>query len=151
MITSQGFVIALVCYTGPETRSSMNKKQARTKVCLLDHEVNSLSKILFVFLIVLSFLISFLSGFHGDWKLQFFRMILLLCSIIPSSLRINLDLAKLWYCHCINTDQDGISGAIARNSSIPEELGRVQFLITDKTGTLTQNDMVCKKICTEFA
>jgi len=24
-------------------------------------------------------------------------------------------------------------------------------LISDKTGTLTQNDMTCKKICTEYA
>lgn len=40
---------------------------------------------------------------------------------------------------------------MARNSTIPEELGRVQFLITDKTGTLTQNDMICKRLLTEFA
>ena len=75
---------------------------------------------------------------------------LLLCSIIPISLRVNLDLAKLWYAFCISSDEE-ISGAIARNSNIPEELGRIQFLISDKTGTLTQNDMVCKRICTEYA
>ena len=27
----------------------------------------------------------------------------------------------------------------------------VGYTITDKTGTLTQNDMVLKKVCTEFA
>jgi phospholipid-translocating ATPase len=94
--------------------------------------------------------ICFLNGFHGDWRMFTFRVILLLSSIIPISLRVNLDLAKLWYSYCINVDE-GIKGAIARNSNIPEELGRIQFLISDKTGTLTQNDMICKRICTEYA
>lgn len=40
---------------------------------------------------------------------------------------------------------------MARNSNIPEDLGRLQYLITDKTGTLTQNEMLLKKVCTEFA
>ena len=39
-----------------------------------------------------------------------------------------------------------ISGTIARNTNIPEELGRIEYLLTDKTGTLTCNDMVFKKI-----
>ena len=80
----------------------------------------------------------------------YFRVVLLLSSIIPISLRVNLDLAKMWYSYCINID-DQIEGTVARNSTIPEELGRIQFLITDKTGTLTQNDMICKKIMTEYA
>jgi len=42
-------------------------------------------------------------------------------------------------------------GTIPRNSTIPEELGRVQFLLTDKTGTLTQNDMIFKKLNMECA
>jgi len=54
----------------------------------------------------------------------YFRTILLLSSIIPISLRVNLDLAKLWYSYCISNDE-GIKGAIARNSNIPEELGRI--------------------------
>ena len=49
---------------------------------------------------------------------------LLLSSIIPISLRVNLDLAKLWYSWCITSDT-GIPGAVARNSNIPEELGRI--------------------------
>jgi len=42
-------------------------------------------------------------------------------------------------------------GTIPRNSTIPEELGRVQYLLTDKTGTLTQNDMIFKKLAMEYA
>ena len=59
-----------------------------------------------------------------------------------------MDFAKLSFSHKINTDAD-IEGTLARNSTIPEELGRIQFILTDKTGTLTQNDMIFKKISLE--
>lgn len=45
-------------------------------------------------------------------------------SIIPISMRVNLDFAKLVYCFKINQDKE-IEGTIARNSTIPEELGRI--------------------------
>jgi phospholipid-translocating ATPase len=50
----------------------------------------------------------------------------------------------------IYKDED-IPGTIPRNSTIPEELGRIQYLLTDKTGTLTQNEMIFKKIAMEYA
>jgi phospholipid-translocating ATPase len=71
-------------------------------------------------------------------------------SIIPISLRVNLDLAKLYYSYNINNDET-IPETVARNSNIPEDLGRLSYLITDKTGTLTQNEMVLKKVCSEDA
>ena len=128
----------------------MNSKLATSKMGLLDLEVNFLAKVLFTFLLCVAGGITCLKGFQNDWKLFYFKVMLLLSSIIPISLRVNLDLAKLWYSWCIGSDI-GINGAVARNSNIPEELGRIQFLISDKTGTLTQNDMVCKRICTEAA
>jgi len=83
----------------------MNQKMPTTKMSLLDIEINRLSKILFVLVLILSSLIVVLNGFHGEWMMFYFRVVLLLSSIIPISLRVNLDLAKMWYSYCINRDE----------------------------------------------
>lgn len=43
-------------------------------------------------------------------------------------------------------DKDTDSSCGVLNSSILEELGVVSYVLTDKTGTLTANEMVFKKI-----
>ena len=128
----------------------MNSKEARVKIGKFDLEVNRLSKFLFMFMVAMAFGIVALEGFVINWYINFFRFVLLLSAIIPISLRVNLDMAKVFYCYTIYKDTD-IPGTIPRNSTIPEELGRIQFLLTDKTGTLTQNDMVFKKLSSEYA
>jgi len=100
-------------------------------------------------MLILSGIIVTLNGFKGAWDIQYFRFVLLLSSIIPISLRVNLDLARMFYSYQIYSD-DEIAGTIPRNSNLPEELGRVQYLLTDKTGTLTKNDMIFKKLSLEF-
>lgn len=141
----------LVIYTGKETRAQMNSTEPQPKVGQIDREINVISKALFFFMLFCSILIVALSGFNGTFKrniISIFRFLLLLSSIIPISLRVNLDFAKIIYSYKISND-DNIKGTIARNSTIPEELGRIQYLFTDKTGTLTQNEMVFKQICFE--
>lgn len=150
VVASQGFVLGLVLYVGRETRSQMNGKMARSKMSQLDNEVNFLSKLLFGMMVLLALAITILNGFQSGGILYFVRSVLLLSSIIPISLRVNLDLAKLYYSYTINSDEE-ISGSTARNSNIPEDLGRLSYLISDKTGTLTQNEMLLKKVCTEAA
>ncbi|VDP59724.1 unnamed protein product, partial [Schistosoma mattheei] len=39
-----------------------------------------------------------------------------------------------------------LPNCLVRNTNIPEELGRICYLMSDKTGTLTQNEMVFKKL-----
>jgi phospholipid-translocating ATPase len=65
VLASQGFVLGLIVYTGEETRAQMNQKKIRSKMCLLDMEVNFLSKLLFGLMVMLSVIITMLNGFTG--------------------------------------------------------------------------------------
>ena len=97
VLASPGFILGMVLHTGTETRMAMNTAPPRNKVGRLDLEVNWMSKVLFVLMVVLAGIIIIVDGFKGDWYFKFFRIVLLLCSIIPISMRINLDLAKIYY------------------------------------------------------
>ena len=144
-VVATGTVLGLVVYTGKETRSTMNVTQSPTKVGILDWELNRFSKILFAMLLLLSFLMIAIKGFTGIWFVYFTRFFILFSSIIPISMKVNLDVGKIVYSFFIMRDAE-IEGTIVRTSTIPEELGRIQFLLTDKTGTLTQNEMVFKRL-----
>jgi phospholipid-translocating ATPase len=86
-----------------------------------------------------------LKGFNGPWYRYMFRFVFLFSYIIPISLRVNLDMGKAFYSWQIQNDTE-ITGTVVQSKTIPEELGRILYLLTDKTGTLTQNEIVFKKI-----
>ncbi|KAJ9059424.1 putative aminophospholipid-translocase, variant 3 [Entomophthora muscae] len=144
-VLASGKAVGLVIYTGSETRASLNTSHPQTKVGIFDLEINRLSKILCAVTFGMSFLLIALNGFQGSWYIYLFRFLILFSSIIPISLRVNLDFGKTVYSSFIENDPQ-IPGTLVRTSTIPEELGRIEYLLTDKTGTLTQNDMVMKKI-----
>uniref|UniRef100_A0A669DTX9 Phospholipid-transporting ATPase n=1 Tax=Oreochromis niloticus TaxID=8128 RepID=A0A669DTX9_ORENI len=112
---------------------------------LLDLELNRLTKALFLAQVVLSVVMVALQGFVGPWFRNLFRFVVLFSYIIPISLRVNLDMGKSAYGWMITKDEN-IPGTVVRTSTIPEELGRLVYLLTDKTGTLTQNEMIFKRL-----
>uniref|UniRef100_A0A673HQ58 Phospholipid-transporting ATPase n=1 Tax=Sinocyclocheilus rhinocerous TaxID=307959 RepID=A0A673HQ58_9TELE len=144
-VVASGTVIGVVIYTGKEMRSVLNTSQSKNKVGLLDLELNRLTKALFLAQVVLSVVMVALQGFLGPWFRNLFRFVVLFSYIIPISLRVNLDMGKSAYGWMIMRDEN-IPGTVVRTSTIPEELGRLVYLLTDKTGTLTQNEMVFKRL-----
>jgi len=144
-VLASGHAIGVVIYTGRDTRAVVNTSSPTTKIGLIDQELNTLSKLLCLVVVALSVTLVFLKGFHGAWIVYIIRFIVLFSTIIPLSLRVNLDLGKTWYAQDITQDKE-IPGVIVRTSTISEELGRIQYLLSDKTGTLTRNEMELKRI-----
>lgn len=146
----------MVLFVGPETRINLNITDKRLKFGSLDDELNSASKLFFFIMLAAAIALQLMSGYpQGQLEWEVFaigvvKYVLLISSIIPISLRVNLDFSKLLFCYRIGNDPS-MPGAIARNSSIPEELGRIKFILSDKTGTITQNQMELKSLYTPSA
>ncbi|KAH8888748.1 phospholipid-translocating P-type ATPase [Thozetella sp. PMI_491] len=149
VIASHATTYAVIVYTGPQTRSALSTSPSRSKTGLLEYEINSLTKILCFLTLALSVILVALEGFpnteNNVWYVKIMRFLVLFSTIVPISLRVNLDLGKSVYSWFIQRDP-GMPGAVVRTSTIPEDLGRIEYLLSDKTGTLTQNEMEMKKI-----
>lgn len=142
VLASNTITYAVIIYTGSQTRAALSTSPSRSKVGLLEYEINSLTKILCIVTFALSVILVALNRFqqtnNKEWYIAILMYLILFSTIIPMSLRVNLDMAKSVYGRFIERDQD-IPGTVVRTSTIPEDLGRIEYLLSDKTGTLTQN------------
>lgn len=155
VLASNTITFAVIIYTGSQTRSAMSTSPSRSKIGLLEYEINNLTKILCILTLLLSIVLVALEGFQPTndkkWYVAIMIYLILYSTIIPMSLRVNLDMAKTIYGRFIERDLD-IPGTVVRTSTIPEDLGRIEYLLSDKTGTLTQNgksitSSVCRISC----
>ncbi|XP_028815971.1 probable phospholipid-transporting ATPase VD isoform X2 [Denticeps clupeoides] len=172
----------IVVYAGHETKSMLNNSGPRYKRSKLERMMNSdvILCVLLLFGLCLvgaighsiwletfqsipqyfipdnngQYTSSILAGFY-----MFFTMIILLQVLIPISLYVSIELVKMGQVFFITQDIDLYdekqdTRIQCRSFNITEDLGQIQYVFSDKTGTLTENKMVfrrCSVRGTEFS
>lgn len=85
----------------------LNSKLPSSKKGIFDREVDVLSKLSFMIMVILAGIITLFSSPPRDAKYiaaSFMRYLILVSNIIPISMRVNLEFAKLIYSIRINRD-----------------------------------------------
>jgi len=72
--------------------------------------------------------------------------------LIPINMYFGMEFIKLLHVPLIKYDKNMFDlennrPTVSRTSELIEELGQVKMIFSDKTGTLTKNNMVLKKVC----
>ncbi|XP_049723563.1 phospholipid-transporting ATPase IH isoform X1 [Elephas maximus indicus] len=85
---------------------------------------------------------------------DFLAFMVLFNYIIPVSMYVTVEMQKFLGSYFITWDEDMFDeetgeGPLVNTSDLNEELGQVEYVFTDKTGTLTENNMEFKECCIE--
>ena len=169
VLKNSGWVFGVVIYTGHETKSMLNSKEAPSKMSHVLRLMNRMLYTVFLFQVSLCLLFAGLSvnwknnnaskhdylniGTEPDEEIYFIQVLTFLVAyshLIPISLYVALEVVKLALAYLIAQDLEMYyeldnRPASCRTSDLVEELGQVSFIFSDKTGTLTQNVMEFKK------
>ena len=173
ILRNTDYCIGLVLYSGADTKIMLNTRPTPTKRSKIDLQLNPL--VAFNFLMIAVLCVITCIGYaltnqriyltiQGDLPIAiestvyqlfyaFGASLILYQNIVPISVYISIEFVKIISAYYIHKDKDLIytqngtiiGGATPKSWTISDDLGQIEFVFSDKTGTLTQNVMVFKR------
>uniref|UniRef100_A0AAX7V2K6 Phospholipid-transporting ATPase n=1 Tax=Astatotilapia calliptera TaxID=8154 RepID=A0AAX7V2K6_ASTCA len=162
----------LVIFAGPDTKLMQNSGRTKFKRTSIDRLMNTLVLWIFGFLVCMGMILAVgnagwekevgslfqsylawdtpVNNFLFSAFLSFWSYVIILNTVVPISLYVSVEVIRLGHSYFINWDQQMFcsqcnTAAEARTTTLNEELGQVEYIFSDKTGTLTQNIMTFNK------
>ncbi|KAF4075190.1 hypothetical protein AMELA_G00231760 [Ameiurus melas] len=172
------FIYAVAIYTGMETKMALNYQSKSQKRSAVEKSMNAYLVVYLCILIskaLINTILKYVWQADPDrdepWYNQkteterqrhiliraltdFLAFMVLFNYIIPVSMYVTVEMQKFLGSYFITWDDEMFDeelgeGALVNTSDLNEELGQVEYVFTDKTGTLTENNMEFIECCVD--